>query len=196
VRWFLLWLLSTAGVLIVAACAALLLVRHRLDRRNRVHPEVPTDAPLTWLVDPRSPARLHRRLTGVGRSATLVADHHRIPRRRLRRPPEQPHLVDVAEDLAAQAARLDHEVARIARLAPGARREPLAALHGRVAALEQAALRLGEISVEVRTPRTLAAHDAALIDIAGQLERLAEAHAALAAIDEDAGLRAAPGAAG
>jgi hypothetical protein len=183
-------------VLVVAACLVVLLVRHRLHLRNRVQPAVPTDAPLTWLVDPRSPARLHRRLTGVGRSARLVAARHRLPARRFRRAPEQPPMVALATELADRATRLDHEVARLARLAPAARREPLARAADAVAAMERAAVRLGEISDEVRAPRVLDLDHAGLLDVAGQLERLAEAHAALAEIDQAAGLRSGAGATG
>ena len=68
-------------------CLVTLIARQRVQRRHRVDPAVPTEAPLTWMIDPRAPARLHRRLARVGDTATAVATDHQ-PRRRLRRPTE------------------------------------------------------------------------------------------------------------
>ena len=96
-NWFLLSFLGTAGAIVVACCILVLLVRHRINRRHRVHPKVPTPAPLTWMADPRAAARLHRRLAKVGRTAGVVADDHRVPHKKLRRPVEQPPMVDLAE---------------------------------------------------------------------------------------------------
>ena len=39
---------------IATASALALLLRSRLRRRHRVHPKVRTDAPVTWLADPRT----------------------------------------------------------------------------------------------------------------------------------------------
>lgn len=190
-RWFLLSVLSAGGAIIVALCIVALFVRHRTQRFHRVDLRVPTAAPLTWLADPRAPARLHRRLAKVGRAADAVAADHRVTKR-LRRTPEQPPLVGVALDLQRQAVRLDHELTRIALLPSVARRAPLGHLATAVADLERAAARLVALSADVRTPPVLATEATDLIDVAGQIERLAEAHRVLLQLDASAGLVPAP----
>lgn len=187
-KWFLLWFLGTAGVIIVAACIVVLFVRHRMRRHHRVDPAVATPAPIHWLADPRAPARLHRRLARVGRAASAVADDHRPPRKRLRRKGEDPPLVGVAEALRDQAVRLDHEVARVSVLHKAVRGERLAALEAAVTDVEQASATLVSLSAEIRTPPTLPTDDADILDAAAQVQRLAEAHRALLAIDEASGL--------
>lgn len=191
-KWLLLWLLGTTGAAIVLACIVLLFVRGRLRRHHRVAPGQPTDAPVTWLVDPRSPARLHRRLAKVGRLATTIGETHRPRGRRLRKAEEPPAIVAVAQDLVAQAVALDHQLARIALLAPSARRRPLVELARAVEQVEEAGTRLVALSSELLAPRRLHADDPGLLDVAGQVERLAEAHQALRDLDDDAGLAASP----
>lgn len=189
-RWFLVSTIGIVGTLIVLACIVVLFVRHRIARANRVDPKVATAAPATWLADPRSPARLHRRLVRIGRAADGVADDHRR-RGRLRRSTEQPPIVDAALALRHHAVRLDHALARTATLAPAARRGPLAELAAAVAELEAAASRLVALSAEVLAPPVLPTEATDAIDVAGQIERLAEAHRALLEIDAANGL--APG---
>lgn len=186
-NWFLLTFLGSVGAIIVALCIVALFVRHRTRRHHRVDPRVPTPAPLTWLADPRAPARLHRRLAKVGHTAAAVADDHRITRR-LRRDPEQPPLVAVAEDLQRQAVQLDHAVARTAMLASAARQQQLVHLTAAVVDLELAATRLVALSAEVRTPPVLASEAHDVVDVAGQVERLAAAHRELLELDAAAGL--------
>jgi hypothetical protein len=188
VKWALLFALGGSGALLVGLCIVALFVRHRLHRIHRVHYSVATDAPITWLIDPRLPARHHRRLTKVGHTADAVAGDHRPVARRFRRPGDPPPIVGVAEDLRDQAVALDHRLARLAILAPQARREPLESMGRSIDELERAAARLVALSSEVRTPRVLEADDPTLIDVAGQIERLAEAHQALVDLDAQAGL--------
>ncbi|CAN5850995.1 hypothetical protein BH23ACT2_BH23ACT2_08700 [soil metagenome] len=189
--WFLLFLLTAIAMVVVATCSAVLMARHRLNRHHRVDVSVPTEAPLTWLADPRLPARLHRRLARVGRTAGVVAEDHR-PRGFRARRAEPPPLGRAADDLRAHAVALDRQVARLAILAPGARRAPLAQLTRSVADAETASARLVALSTELRTPRGLPHDDPTLIDVTGRIERLAEAHRQLVALDEDAGLSASP----
>ena len=186
-KWLLLTTLGLLGVTIVALCLLVLLVRHRAQRRHRVDPKVACAAPITWLADPRAPARLHRRLARVGRVAGGIADDHRVAKR-LRRPAEQPPLVGIAEDLRAQAVRLDHELARVALLPPTPRRPALARIAAAVAELEAAGTRLAAVSTEVRTPPVLPTEVGDITEVAGQVRRLAEAHAALLAVDAEVGL--------
>lgn len=178
---------------ISAASAAFLLLRHRVNRRHRVDPAVRTGAPITWLVDPRAPARLHRRLARVGTTVcTVAADHPGgagggRPRRRFRRVEPSP-LRSTADELRLQAVALDRQLVRLAMLAPAARRTLLADLGRAVDEVEQASARLAVISAEVRSPRALATDDPAVVDLARRVDWLAQAHAELVALDHDAGL--------
>lgn len=196
-NWFLLGFLGTAGAVIVACCILALFVRHRVHRRHRVHPKVATPAPLTWMADPRAAARLHRRLAKVGRTAGAVADDHRIPQKRLRKPVDQPEMVALAEELRQQAVHLDVQVARTASLPTVVRRQHLAQLARSVSEAEFACVRLVSVSTQARSHAVLSGsaagaagelggHD--ITDVAGQVERLADAHRILREIDERAGL--------
>ena len=187
-KWLLLAFLGTTGVVIVACCLVALFIRGRLKRRHRVDPKVATGAPLTWLADPRAPARLHRRLTHVGRLAGKVADDHTPAKRLGRRATEAPPLVGVAASLQAQAVALDNQLARIALLAPNARREPLRRLEQAVADLERTAEQLAGLSAQVLAPPVLATEASGVLDLAGQVERLAAAHQALLELDQRSGL--------
>jgi len=188
-RWALLAFLGTTGVVIVGLCIVALFVRGRMRRRHRISPKVPTAAPLTWLADPRAPARLHRRLAHVGRTATAIAQDHRAAKR-IRRPAEPTPIATIALDLRHQAVRIDHEVARVALLVPAARRLPLQRLGAAVADLEQASARLASLSAEVRTPPVLATDAGDITDVAAQVDRLTEAHRILLQLDEQSGLTA------
>jgi len=187
VRWFLLWALSTVGVFIVAFCIAFLMARGRLRRRHRVDHRVPTQAPLAWLVDPRLPAKLHRRLSRVGSTAIAVADDHR-PKRRLGRPVAEDAIAQIAEEVRVRSIELDAHLTRLALLAPVARRDALFAVSEQVATLEATAARLATMSVETSNPRVLTIDDPDLADLKGRLDRLVEAHRELDEIDSTAGL--------
>ncbi|MGN6694779.1 MAG: hypothetical protein ACTHN0_11450 [Aquihabitans sp.] len=195
-NWFLLTFLGTAGAVIVACCIVALFVRHRINRRHRVHPKVPTPAPITWLADPREAARLHRRLAKVGHTAGDVADDHRLPQKKLRKPVEQPEMVALAEELRQQAVNLDVQIARTSSLPSAVRRQHLAQLARSVSEAEFACVRLVSVSTQSRSHAVLA-HGAAgqapggtadITDVAGQVNRLAEAHRILQQLDEAAGL--------
>lgn len=187
---------------ISAACTAFLLVRHRLNLRHRVDPAVRTGAPITWLVDPRAPARLHRRLARVGTTAcTVAADHRggsdagaRRARRRFRRVEPGP-LESAADELRDQAVALDRQLVLLTMLAPHARRALLADVGRAVDEVERATARLAVISAEARAPRALAIDDPGLVDLARRVDWLAQAHAELTALDHDAGLAPPPTAA-
>lgn len=191
-KWALLFGLGGTGAVIVMLCIVLLFLRHRLLRQHRVHYAQPTAAPITWLVDPRRPARLHRRLTKVGRTASAVADDHRRPSRRFRRAEEDSPIVGVAHDLRRQAVEVDHQLARLSSLSPIARQRPVTDLSRSVGQLEQAAARLVTLSSEVRTPVTLSADHPGLFDITAQLDRMSAAHQALLDLDANAGLAPQP----
>jgi hypothetical protein len=195
VNWLALLVLGTAGAIVTAACLLFLLLRHRFHLRHRVDPAVATDAPMRWVVDPRSPGRLHRRLVKVGTVAGAVADDHRPrtkPRRR--RAAETDPIHDAAVDLRAQAVGLDARLARLAVLSPAARRDGLRLLADQVTALEQTCSRLVDLSADASTPARLPGDDPAQV-IGRRIDHLAEAHRELLALDDDAGI-VAPGAPG
>ncbi len=186
-EWFAVAGIAILIAVVTAICAAFALARHRLQRAHRVDPKVPSPAPASWLADPRTPARLHRRLTKVGRAAGAVADDHRVAAKRWRTV-EQPPIVELALRLRAQAVGADHELARVALLPAGVRRPAMGELQHTVMDLEHAAARLVALSAEVRTPPRLAIEDAALFDVAAQIERLEQAHRELLEVDAANGL--------
>ncbi|CAN5415475.1 hypothetical protein BH10ACT1_BH10ACT1_37880 [soil metagenome] len=189
-EWFLVALIAILCTATTLACIVALIARNRINRHHRVDPAVATDAPITWLVDPRTPAKLHRRLARVGTTTTAVADDHRPPVRRFRkaRRVETSPLVSTAQDVRSQAVLLDRQVARLSVLAPRARRGPLHELSRSVSEVEAAAARLVALSTQVRTPRGLSADDSALAAITSQVDRLAEAHQELLDLDRTNGL--------
>lgn len=186
------WVLVTvlAVLFFGTSCAALatLILRARFHRLHRVDPSVATDAPMTWLVDPRLPARLHRRLARVGTVATVVVDEHTAKGRRGRRADPTP-LAVTARQVREHAVGLDLRVARLAVLTPSARRQPMAELVAAVAEVEVAAARLAGLSTQVSAPRRLAGADP-VTEIGRQLDHLSAAHHELDDIDRAAGLHA------
>lgn len=164
-------------------CLLAIIGRNRVLHRHRVDPATPTDAPLSWLVDPRAPARLHRRLARVGTATTAVAHDHRPPGRRLRKVPSPSPLANTAQELRAQAVALDLQLARLAVLGPRARREPLMELGAAVSRAEEASARLMAISAHARAPRGLDTDPGALREVTDRIDRLAEAHQELLELD-------------
>ena len=185
-KWFLIWLLGGTGMLIVLACLIFLVARGRLRRKHRVDHKVATGAPAKWMISPGTPARLHRRLVRVGQVAAAISEDHN-PKRRLARRGELSPIGAAATDLKAQAITADRQLARMARLAPVARRHTMTELQRQVHELERAATALTSLSVQALTPRSLPYADG-VADIRGQLERLAQAQHELDAIDADSGL--------
>ena len=169
------------------ACMAVLIARNRMHRHHRVDPAVRTEAPMTWLVDPRAAARLHRRLAKVGTAATTVVEDHR-PTGRRRRKAEPSPLAITAGELREQAVLLDLQVARVSVLAPAARRQPLADLGRAINEVETASARLVALSAQVRAPRRLNLDDPGLTAVTQQIDRLAEAHQELLGLDAQAQL--------
>ena len=191
VKWLLLWSLGGAGVVIVAACIAVLFARHRFQRHHRVDPKIPTDAPAAWAVDPRPAARLHRRLARVGTLATRIGDDHRPRARLLGRRPDPSPLAEAADDVRAQAVTLDRRLARVAVLAPSARKVALVEAAAATRGLETAAARLAQLSAEAQTPRRLAHDDPDVTAVQTRIGHIADALSELDDLDRQAGL--APG---
>jgi hypothetical protein len=120
-----------------------------LRRANRV---VPTrsaiSAPLRWLWSPSPAATLHRRL----RSACALAGsvEGSLPRDRWplrRRGPVNDGIVNLAQEVLAEAVALDHQVLSASLLARGAPRDQaLSALDYQVRGLEDAARRVHQLA--------------------------------------------------
>src|SRR3954465_12263710 len=98
-----------------------LVVLWRLRRRNRLHPRWPTSAPLSWLLHPGAPARLHRRL----RHAVATAHYrsrglgrHKVPGSRVG---------DLISELLHEAAAVDEQLVLAGRAPRPIRRRLLAA---------------------------------------------------------------------
>ncbi len=187
-KWFLLLTLGGTGALVVTLCAVLLLVLHRIRRRNRVQPSQPNDVPLFWLLSPQSPARLHRRLVAAARTAQLVAERHRPVGRRARRQ-DTPTIVVLCEQLETHAASIDAHLAFAARLAPGPRRQVLSSLTPGVIEIERTAARISVMSTQMRAPTVLAEHVDGIAEMSGRLDALESAHASLRELEAGAGLR-------
>lgn len=166
-----------------------LILRNRWQRLHRVDPAVPTDAPMSWVADPRLPARLHRRLARVGTAAGAVIDDH-TPRGRRGRRAEPSPIAAAAAELRDRAVAIDRQVARLAVLAPAARRPALAQLAAAVAEAESAAARLTGLSGDLLAPRRLGGDDPAMADLTRRLDHLADAHRELDDLDRAAGLHA------
>ena len=114
--------LVALAVLALVVVVPIVLVRWRLHRRNRIHPKVPSPAPLRWLISPAAPARLHRRLQTTVRVASVHA-----PRRPV-------------SDVALRAIELDRQVVLAARQPFGTRAAMLRALCAEADELDQLAL--------------------------------------------------------
>jgi hypothetical protein len=143
----LLWLFSFAFVAFAIFASVGLLVLWRLRTRNRLHPKWPTMAPLVWLVDPRLPARLHRRLR-----AAVATAHFRTPGRGRHKVPHSSVDALVLE-LLHEAAAVDEQLVLAARAPRSIRRQilrvtvpqvdKLVAIAGRLAVLVSASARPG-----------------------------------------------------
>jgi hypothetical protein len=147
-------LFSIAAVITVAVIIPIMAVRWRLRRRNRVHPNVPSPAPLTWLVAPSTPARLHRRLQVTVRVASTHTGRQ------------------VPLAVAEHAVELDRRVVLAARQPYGARGALLRDLRAQADELDR-------LAMAVRRPLDVEA----VGDPYERLATLAEAHAELDAID-------------
>jgi hypothetical protein len=123
----LVWLVLTT----VAVIAAVVWMR----RANRVVPGVRGTAPVTWLVSPSRPARLHRQLRTIGRWATAPADRTHA---------------ELWEDLLRELVATDRRVVAAARANPRVRMSRLDEVAQQVDRLDEIAARLRQID-EART---------------------------------------------
>lgn len=187
VKWFLLLALGGTGAVIVTLCVLLLLVQHRIRRRNRVRPADAPTAPIYWLVAPQAPARLHRRLVAAARVAQAVAERHRPTGRRARRQ-DPPTIVSLCEQLEAHAASIDAHLPLVAHHPPARRREVLAHVNRSVKELERMAARLSVMSTEISAPTVLAGHVDTMAELRTRLDTLEAAHATFGEIESEVGI--------
>ncbi len=124
-----------------APCGGVALVMRSLIRANRVAPGRRSPAPLSWLVSPRLPARLHRRLRRAVRIASFATGTVA---------PAALPLREVAADLVARAVVLDDWLVAADGLHLGARMPRLAQLAAEVRELEVSAARHHQVSCEWR----------------------------------------------
>ena len=118
--------------------AALVITLTRLRRRNRLHPSVPTNAPLSWLYSPAPASRLHRRL----RLAVALSGYRgqRRSRRTLGR------IDELATSLTREAINLDRRLVRAALAPRHPRRAQLQLIEPQVRRVEHLAARLAMLA--------------------------------------------------
>ncbi len=186
-KWFLLFTLGGTGAVIVFLCLTVLLILHRLRRRNRVRPSEPDDIPLHWLVSPQLAARHHRRLVVASRAAFVVAERHRPAGRRARRQ-EPPPIVALCEQLVAHAASLDAHLALAMHLPVPRRRRVITHLAGGISEIERTAARLTLMSAEITAPTVLVEHADGMAEMSLRLDALEAADVSLREIEAGAGV--------
>ncbi len=175
--WILLGFLITWLLLIAVGVAVF--ARH-VDRRNRVHPEVPSPAPTWWLVSPGHPATMHRRLRDAVTRVDVAA---------LRRPPSGP-AEDLGDELRLQAAELDRHVVHATSLRRPQRRAALRAIDQQIVQLDVLSRRLVALTLAEDPAHRLTnpTPQEALADIGQRLDMIEEAQAEIAAIERSSGL--------
>ena len=162
-------LLIVSGVALASCVLAVLWVRHRVRRQLRIAPRVRSAAPTSFVLSATPAARLHRRLRRVSAAAQLAG--------RL-----DPALVDLADDLVAEAVALEPAVlaiARTGRRGSGARRE----LVVRIDELDDVGRRLSRLAGEASRASTGGAHR-----VQDRLVAIEAARVELNEIDVHAGL--------
>lgn len=157
--------------LTVAAVATLL---YSLRRRNRVAATVKSPAPVTWLVSPRAPARMHRRLRNALTSARVayapaVGEAH-------------PQLPDLALTLEREAVITDQLLVAASTSPRPHRRQSLRPLQAQVAEIERLAQQIAHTARRAGPAAIPQAADG-LRDVADQLEALRAAQQEVEDVD-------------
>jgi hypothetical protein len=184
-RNVLVFLLAFVTTWIVLLTVALVVLRWRLHKRNRVSPAVKSPAPLTWLWSPTQTARLHRRLQAA------VTEIHLSPTRRSHSGAEC-SVDELRRELEYQAVEIDHHLVVASRHPRRNRRHLLSTLDPQVAEVEQLSVRLSRLTrpagsvssgwdMAQQPPEVLAR-------ISHQLDLLDAASEELTAIERAAGL--------
>ncbi|MBL8778429.1 MAG: hypothetical protein JNK12_20995 [Acidimicrobiales bacterium] len=157
--------------LVAGSIAALL---WSLRRRNRVSASTKTPAPVTWLVSPRSAARMHRRLRNALTSARVayapaVGEAH-------------PQLPDLALTLEREAVLTDELLVAASTTPRPHRRRSLQPLQAQVTEIERLAHQIAHTARRAG-PAALPQAADGLRDVADQLEALRAAQAEVEAVE-------------
>jgi hypothetical protein len=151
------------------------LMLRQLRRRNRVAPTVASEAPVSWLVSPMTPARLHRRLQ-IAVRATQLARTPSVGQ-------AHPTLPEMAVTIEQEAVLADRHLVHAARTPRRHRRQMLRPLQAQVREIERlatevaaSARRSGAQALPPPTPATL--HD-----VAAQLQMLRDAEAEIERVE-------------
>ena len=183
----LLTVLGVALALVVVAALvtllAILLGMRSLKRRNRVSPEQPSPAPVTWLASPAATARLHRRLRSAVSVSRMVVARHAGDR-------DPAKVAELARTCEAKAVALDHQLAAVANLASADRRRFVAQIAADVREVEVAVSRLSVLDADAAAPARLGHQASEMQALAEQLEHLEAARREVRELDEAAGLAA------
>src|SRR5262245_46870927 len=135
----------------------------QLKKKNRVSPDVKTDAPLTWLGSPARSARLHRRLRTVVTTLRAVPAQGADTRGSRKK---------VCIELEQHAVALD-EWLRWTSRAPGrVRRDHYDEIERQVGQIEGLAIRLSRMTPAAPGPRHAAERRDILADISQQIDVL------------------------
>lgn len=159
----------------VALCTASAAgVIYALRRRNRVAATVKTPAPTTWLVSPRAPARMHRRLRNACTSARAayaptVGQAH-------------PQLPELAHTLEGEAVLLDRLLVEASLRPRPHRRRSLQPLQAQVREIERLAQEIAHAARRAG-PDALPQASNGLQEVRDQLAALREAQAEIEALD-------------
>ncbi len=165
---------ATAMVLAIT----FLLGARALNRRNRVSPDAPSPAPASWVGAPSAAPRMHRRLRTAVAAARAAATA----------PDANPQLVDVAQDLEAEAVALDAHVVAAGRMPAKARRPHLKTLDQHVKTIERLASQVSLESAQSQAPRAATGGRTALDQLAEQLDTMEEARLEVTRIEAEAGI--------
>ena len=188
-RQLLIWVTAFFVTWVAILTLAFVVLRWRLQRKNRVSPAMRSPAPINWLWSPRQPARLHRRL----RTATI--EIHLAPSRRRKDMPSL-SVDDLRRELEYQAVELDHHLVAAARHPKVQRRSLLRQLQGQVSEVERLSIRLSRMTRAYGSPSSgwdltteppeVLAHISQQLDLLDQAqEELTEIERAVGLVDVD-----------
>lgn len=176
-------LVVLVAMLVLVPLVAVALLARSLDRRNRVSPEAPSPAPLSWLGSPARGARLHRRL----RDAVVTLRH--LPRPEGEAPPTL-SVAQGADDLERHAVSLDGWLVWTRRAPSRVRRRQYDEIERQVREIESLALRLTRLAPAGHRPAPAPETRDALGEIADQIDHLEAAHAEVLEAEAADGSRA------
>lgn len=173
--------LALAVIAALAAVIAVLLGLRSLKKRNRVSPDLPSEAPLTWMASPASAARLHRRLRSAAAVARMIQVRHAGD-------PTPPGQVELAARIEQEAVSVDRHLAVVGRLAPTERKRLLRQLGAEVSGIEQVVSRLSVQDARSGATARLPHETSAIADLSDRLDLLEAARQEIDAAEAGSGL--------